>query len=269
MSIVFFTCANASYEDFVPLYAFSILAHIKDSTVEIGVEDAKAFTALHRPTLSIIDETFGAGRLKLRNVSWRLPNGQRIVPNSVRFINCPISKAEYVYIGDVDIIILDSDLVAQHLAYMKETGLPYSNSVRPSSRRLSGLHFTRMDAHYPLPQFDDLNICRLNDERLLYEIISRKTLPIQDKHWFRPVHGIHISPNRHPGRSQDLYGRPYPGWGIKNHIQSWKSLNQNLSFQKLRGLLSSRIRFCLDAIDEVAEGRKIPKYFDPYILNSL
>lgn len=89
---------------------------------------------------------------------------------------------EYVYIGDIDIIVLDSTIVDQHLKLMAKTGLPYSNRARGGPRaQLSGLHFTRYDAYYPVPDVSDIDITQEVDEALLYKIVQRRGLPIQDQ----------------------------------------------------------------------------------------
>jgi hypothetical protein len=249
MSILFFTCADAAYEDFIPLYAFSVLAHVQNARLEVGVENIDVFRASQNKALAVIKKTFGTDRLKLTQVAWRLPDGRTILPNSVRFVNEPETKAEYVYIGDVDIIVLNRNLVAQHLKDIENTGLPYSNSVRPGTRRMSGLHFTRMDVHYPLPSLNDIDLHKVNDEMLLYEIVSRKKLPLMHDRWYRPTHGIHVSPNRQPGKTTNENGSLTPGWGIKGHERAWAELCQNPAFRELRTILSPRLRRCLRAID--------------------
>lgn len=255
MSVLFFACANEAYEDFAPLYAFSILAHVPDARVEIGIENERAFHTRHQKALSIIQKSFGKDRLDVRSVGWTLPNGKRIVPNTVRFVNEPRGKADYVYIGDIDIIVLDPHLVDAHLHHMKKTGLPYSNSIRPSTERMSGLHFTKADAHYPLPQIDDLDLHRMNDEAVLYTIVVRKGLPVQPDRWYRPMHGIHVSPNRSIMPVVGENGAVTPGWGIQPHRQAWIKFAARPDFARLREVLSTRVQGHLREID-AAVGRK-------------
>jgi hypothetical protein len=253
MSILFFTCANVPYEDFIPLYAFSTLCHVEEARLEFGVEDVAAFSSRHGRAIALIHEVHGNDRVKIRQVPWSTPTGGGIVPNTVRFINEPESAAQYVYIGDVDIIVLDRDLVAKHLNHMKNMKLPYSNSVRPGTQRMSGLHFAPMDVHYPLPDISDLDVGSMNDERLLYAMVKRKGLPVIDDHWFRPTHGIHISPNRPVLKSVDDKGNETPGWSIESHKKAWLEFSRKSSFRRLRGMLSQRVQSCLREIDRVVE----------------
>jgi len=118
---------------------------------------------------------------------------------------------------------------------------------------MSGLHFAKMDAHYPLPDISDLDLVRANDEQVLYEIIRRKGLPIKHDHWYRPVHGIHASPNRSPEPKVDANGRVVrPGWGIPGYIKAWTELASQPDFQAFREVLSSRIEGILSAIDQIS-----------------
>lgn len=119
--------------------------------------------------------------------------------NSYRFIVEPMIKREYVYIGDIDIMILEN--VFDKHSYIFEKGLPYSNIVRVNSKKLTGLHFCRYDKQYPLPNINDLIDSVFNDEDLLYAIMDRKGLiyPADEYRKIqRPVHGIHMSLNRMP-----------------------------------------------------------------------
>jgi hypothetical protein len=232
--IVFFTCANKAYEHFALLYAASVLSHIDSAVVEIGLEDADAF-ARHNPGVSLLQQHY-PGRLSLRTVEWAVP-GRDILPGSVRFINEPLTAARWTYIGDIDVIFLDRYFFRQHLAFMARTGLPYSNCLRPGTNRLSGLHLVRSDAWFPLPSLDGLDL--VHDEVLLRDICLRKGLPIQTAEWFRPVHGIHVSPNR-----------CMSGWSVLPWRTRYLAFAQTEVFKALRPLLTLEMRRLLEIIDD-------------------
>lgn len=246
-SVLLYSCANAPYQDFVPLFAFSGLASDARFIAEAGVEDASSFAAEHGPALDLIDRTF-AGRFLWREIPWTQPNGSKFRPHVVRFVTPPQTQADYVFISDVDFVFLDPELIDRHLAFMARTGLPYSNSIRPGARRMSGLHFTRWDALYPLPALAGLDLHRGNDEETLAAILERKGLPLQDREWFRPSPGIHISPSRQIN-VQEQDGRRIPGWGwhafAAQHLAFWARPDAG----ELRPLLSERIRSGLDQLD--------------------
>jgi hypothetical protein len=254
--LLFFTCANEKYEDFVPLYAYFALRLHQGAQVEFGLENAEAFLGRHGDSVSMLRSALGHDRIVLREVPWRQENGKRIVPNTVRFLVQPMSVAKFVYIGDIDIILLEPDFLEEHKKFMDSRNLPYSNSVRPGTRRMSGLHMSRYDSIYPLPDLSDLVLEKMNDEMVLYEIVHRCGLPIQDSEWFRPVHGIHISPNRSPGAQIGPGGELVrPGWGVERYVKYWRTARSEEFFIRLRPTLSQRVRHCIDAIDLIADGQ--------------
>lgn len=250
-----FTCADRKYQDFSILFALSNLHHIEGSVVEIGLEDPESFASENRQALSLLDEEFGRGRVILRSARFRI-DGRRVRPGTVRFIETP-SNCEYVYISDIDIITLDPNLVDIHAAFMKRRNLPYSNSVRvPDPTRMSGLHFARYDDWYPLPSIDDVILRELSDEQVLRVICERKGLHVQQEEWFRPVHGIHISPNRPPlGGTRN--GVAIPGWSIGSYVTAYQRFMHSPIMNDMRPLFSERIRCYLQDIDLVCSASSI------------
>ncbi|MEM9262203.1 MAG: hypothetical protein AAGA22_01370, partial [Pseudomonadota bacterium] len=158
--------------------------------VEIGVEDAEAFRLSNQEAIDLLTNQFGDAFL-IRNVTFI-----KGAPGSARFMNETSVRRRYLYIGDIDIFVLE-EIAPKHIDKMAETGLPYSNIIRPGKHRLSGLHFTETDAFYPLDDFDG-DVTRY-DEVLLYERVLKKGLPLPNKEeTFRPLHGYHLSLNRRP-----------------------------------------------------------------------
>lgn len=253
-SLLFYSCANRCYEDFVPLYAYFALRSTPGAIAEFGLENSAIFRRENSKNLEFLNNRFGKNRVNLFDVDWSDSANQPILPNSVRFINQPHSRARYVYVGDIDIVILDENLFMSHLRFMERRRLRYSNSVRPDTLRMSGLHFSEFDALYPLPDISDLEWRTMNDECLLYEIVRRRGHIIQDAEWFRPVHGIHISPNRTPNRILDDTGRTVrPGWGIEPYASAWRQARIEDGFAAFIRTLSTRVQDCLAKIDAVVD----------------
>lgn len=245
MRTLIFTCANAAYEDFAPLYATSVLLHTSSTLVEIGVQDTELFLQKHASAWQRVEHRF-PDRILLRNVQFP----PAILPNTVRFITTPISTAEYIYIGDIDILILETGFPNIHINYMQKHGLPYSNSVRPQTDRMSGLHFAEYAAFYPLPDTSSINLS-MNDERVLHTLCRLKGFAIrEDTPWFRPVHGIHLSPNRLPDPSKRA-GKQIPGWGWKPYAARYRSFSTDPFVAELRQHLSRRLCGYLSALDEL------------------
>jgi hypothetical protein len=132
---------------------------------------------------------------------------------------------------------------------MAKTGLPYSNIIRPTPPlRLSGLHFTRSDAHYPLPEINDPAALRL-DEHLLYRQVVAKGLPLPSvEERLRPTHGIHFSLNRpvkRPGRTD---------WGINLPLaEAYLGLRKNPAWLAVLPLMDRRYLTLLMLLETAME----------------
>lgn len=226
--VLFFTCATGFYENFVTPYVFFAELHNPGSRYEFVIGDTKHFQTQNSATLHWLKENLGIEILLRERSSIAL---RPRMDHSLRFIAEPIEKAQYVYIGDVDVMLLENIMTWHRPVF--DAGLPYSNVVRTNSRKLTGLHLANYAKHYPLGAIDDLVLGIENDEELLYAIVERKGLlydgnmhskvlaerTIADQGYvpFRPVHGIHMSLNRLP----ISYDGARPGWGI-----SWVYANR-------------------------------------------
>lgn len=257
-SVVFFTACNKKYEHFACLYVFSALYHNPDIKVEIGVESTVDFLDVYRSEVDFLARQYGQSKFEFREVNWRTKENRRILPNSVRFLAIPNTKADFVYIGDIDILLLDSNISRIHIDKMKNTGLPYSNSVRPGTKRMSGLHFTSWDAYYPLPDLHDVDLVKMNDELLLYEMVQRKGLALSDKEWFRPIHGIHMSPNRQPD-SRMVAGKLIPGWSIDPYQKKFEIFSASDLYKEFESICGYQIFGMLSIIKEYLRRKGMAK----------
>lgn len=247
--LLFFTCANQKYESFVALYACSVLHHVGEATLEVCVENGAAFALRNVAALAIL-ETYFPGRLLIREASFR-----KKPPGTVRFVTAPQTVAPWTYIGDIDILVLERDVLEQHLEIMKRTGLPYSNSVRQGDKtRLTGLHFTSTDAYYPLPALKDIDFRKFLDEQVLLEIVKRKGLPVRpDEALPRPEHGIHMSQARPVIAAQgdtDAHGNRMTDWRLPGRRVAYEAFRSTQLFRDVRPHLRGIARESLKKIDE-------------------
>ena len=194
-SVLFYTCVNTKFWGFGMIYPLFVLMTNPGAKVEIGVENYRRFHRKYRHISDFYDKYF-PGKVLFSPVAfdrWTWHGRQKIVPNSVRFATQPKLKADYVYIGDADILITE-EVASQHLANIEKHHLDFSNVVRKGRKRLTGLHFIAYDKMYPLPSLRGINLGKCNDEDLLYRIIQRKRLKMPGPEvTFRPAHGLHIS----------------------------------------------------------------------------
>ena len=249
-----FSSANKLYEMFVVPFVVTSLIHNDDARVEICLEDADEFELDNAEAIDILDRHFGADRFLFRDivVGIDVPS-----PNTVRFLETPQVTTEFTYIGDVDILILEA-ISPIHIARMRDSGLPYSNVVRDGRDALSGLHFTRSDAYYPVEIPADV---RLNlDEALLYQLVTRRGLPLPPGGLGRPTHGYHLSPNRAPLPTV-VDGRVPAGWGVesKARFKAYCALRHHCAWREVHGHLDRRFRVLLGLLD-LALASEHPSY---------
>ena len=189
--LTFITCANESYYKFIAPFIFSCLHHEPEALVEIFVSDINLLNKKYKQSLDLLRKQYD-DKFVLTEACF-----EGIMPNTVRFVNTPSRKSDYVYIVDIDLFYTHSGIFSTLLSAVKKSNQPFSNIVRENTDRLSGLHFTEWDAMYPLPDFKDLDLLKTNDEVILFHLVSRKTgkEPRRDL-TFRPSFAIHMSPNR-------------------------------------------------------------------------
>jgi hypothetical protein len=246
----FFTACNGIYKEFIPLFILSHLYHNVDCFVEIGVDTILKPEILK--SLQVLNNFYpnkfrsyliDFGPIKVGDKKYNS------IPNTIRFFTTPKTKSEYVYISDIDIICLQNELTDIHVNDMLRTKLPYSNIVRPVKdeshphRRLSGLHFTPYDNYYPLPNYGELCQQGLlqHDEVFLYELVKKRHPDFLIDNSYRPVHGIHVSPNRHPTGDMN--------WGIPKWRNQWIEFRNSKEFKSLELTLTQMIKEKINIID--------------------
>lgn len=207
---------------------------------DLGTEYIIALSELQKKT---------SGMIALRQVDFgpRVVDGKEYVvaPNTVRFLEEPRFKNPLVYISDIDIITLE-EIRPVHLEQMEKAQTNYSNVVRPNSKppRLTGLHFTKWEGYYPIPDYSDLVKKALLslDEIFLHDLVA-KTNPVDVKFKMeRPVHGIHCSPNRIPNAKV--------GWGLSEKWkEGWEKYRNSDTFRIAQLLFSERVNRSVEIID--------------------
>lgn len=191
--LTFFTSASGFYRNFVCSYAVFALAHNPGARVEIMVQDLVEFESEHKKALSWIWKQW-PGRFLLRE-----DERTEYPANMRRFLVEPTLRSVYVYIGDIDIFIVE-EILPFHQRKMVELGLRHSNVIRHKSNRLTGLHFAEWVLMYPIaPLPFKLRLRRSSaDEQYLFERVKAKGELPPREHQMRPLHGIHMSPHRIP-----------------------------------------------------------------------
>ncbi|MFM5248157.1 hypothetical protein, partial [Aeromonas caviae] len=175
MSLLIYTYTDEKYSIFAVPYVFFALKHNPSACVEICFDNLLDFLDKNKNALAVLEKEF-PGKYHFRQATISKSSG--VIPNTIRFIDPPELKSEYLYIGDIDLLIFD-DIMKVHTELMNDSGLSYSNIIRKNTvltntPRLSGLHFCRFDDYFPLPDLSDIDLTTANDEFVLYEIMRRK-----------------------------------------------------------------------------------------------
>ena len=194
------------YEEMIPPYIFFALSNNKNACVEVIVEDSDRFTKTYEKELAVIRSLRG-DHFIIRNFS--RPLTYHMV-NTYRFFEVPTIKAKYTYICDIDIMLLES-IVDKYLHTWPSSAsghLPYNNMVRRGKEKLTGVHFVITDKYYTneLKRNQELlyNSPFMIDEDILYNLCAM-TFGLPDLDYaYRPILGIHFSPNRGNGKIMDL-----------------------------------------------------------------
>jgi tetratricopeptide (TPR) repeat protein len=260
--LLFFTYANEKYELFALPYAYFCLRNNNNAKVEIILENATAFHQKHQSGVDALNEIF-PNQVIFRQ-STTVAKGIKYKPHVIRFIEEPTTKSEYIYIGDIDIMIFE-DVFEIHSAYMNANNLPFSNIVRTGTEktaypRLTGLHFCPTSLMYPLPDIEDLDINARNDENVLFEIMQRKGPMVPLSFRDRPLCGIHISLNRDSiGRysvnrgDEYLVGNTF-NWGINRYESQFIDMLNCMSFSKMFFCFSMEYRALIMVIESAIRG---------------
>lgn len=246
----FFTTCNGEYKNFIPIFILSHLYHNNDCHVEIGVDNIDPILNF---SIDILNEEYkDKFKIKKINLNYLELEGKKYksIQNTFRFFRVPDIKSEYVYISDIDIICLQKNLTDLHIKDMVDKSLPYSNIVRPkkednqTNRRLTGLHFTPYDNYYPIPEIKDLCDKGLlnHDEVFLYELVKKRFPDFNETNTFRPVHGIHVSPNREPTGTMN--------WGMPKWKKEWTEFRNSDIFKKIEKTFTKYIKDKIKIIDE-------------------
>jgi len=230
-----FTCCDDNYIDFIPLFVVSNLYHIENCFVEVGIKTNN--DDLIQNIISLLNKIY-PNKFIIRKLNQEINcNG-----GTLRFINEPTVHSKYVYISDIDIVTLESNVKDVHLNIMKKYSLPYSNMIRDNSYRLTGLHFTPYENYYPIPDYTDLNYLLNHDEVFLYHLMQKRFPDVKNNNKLRPVHGIHMSPNRNPLHKTVGWGLNSLNYDGTNRKEAWKKFETSYEFKSIYPHLSERLR---------------------------
>jgi hypothetical protein len=225
-SLLIYAAADELYEHYVAPYIFFALSSNPNAISEVLV--SKGYFDRNSKCCELLQKMFG-NRLNISEIDFSLR------PDVSRFTLMPSVRADYVYMGDIDLMIVEP-IMDKHLIKMKEADLPYSNIVRKNFidkgiYKLTGLHFTEFDFHFPVDMsvLKDLDLTQYgSDENALYAIVNSKGKAPSLNFSYRPLHGLHLSQHGFP-LSKTM------GWGLNmtEYLDSYLLLANTVNFALL------------------------------------
>lgn len=258
--LLIYVYADEQYYPFVVPYIYFALRNNQKARVEVKLKNKKKFMSEHGQAIEMLNKLY-CGRFSLYQCGFNY--NEKVIPNTIRFIEPATDIAEYLYIGDIDLLVFE-DICDIHIPRLIDEVRPFSNIVRDCSAnkpRLTGLHFCKYDDFYPLPDISDFDLSVENDEYILYELVKRKGLNIDYDYKYRPECGIHMSLNRDPvGRYVNTKSRYSAessslSWGGQYYYTKLLDQIQDQDFMLLYPYLSIEFRFLLLNLEAIAKDK--------------
>lgn len=275
--------SGKDYQEYIPLYLFSLFK-------SYPTYDSIIFTDNYiKDNVKLsLDQISDLGQFKIieNYQNYQVSNySARSLSKMKRWLiySDDFLSYEYVYIGDIDIFILPEvpGILEQHEVHCRTINLDYSNILRrKNSKRMSGLHFVRVEPYFQkmLPiikkytrqvQEGKFVLEYDSDEYFLYTMISESGLgmcpqasgkELNDplKPAFRPHHGIHLAIFRNYSLKKQvtefLFNKPLIS--VTSHEKSWNTAKK-ITDDPLFAMIVNNI--------EEKNIRKIVKRFQKYI----
>jgi len=194
------TIVNRAYQKYIPMFLYFCLKSYPMYGIKLFLTEK-----IDERYRGIIDRLKELGTIELvENYAKEFPKSMHHELKTLRWLlEVDFFDAyDYIYVGDIDIIICreNESLLDQHLKHCANINLPYSNSVRPNSKRLSGLHFMKKNEYYEkmngvmrkyrlLLKNGALRYAK--NEETLYKMVKESGFLLPEG-WFRPHHGLHL-----------------------------------------------------------------------------
>lgn len=201
MNFTFATIVTKDYQKYIPLFCYFFFRNYPDEKVHLFLMEK--IEPEIKALLPYCGAENGNGTIQIDYTYKDYPKTNQEL-KSIRWILGIDDFREDVYIGDIDILLLDKDIPKVHTDHCLKNGLTYSNMVRPNSKRLTGLQYCKFEYFYDMMEVHKKHSkllkdgkLKLNDkyrnEHLLHDMVVERYgvdgLPKDD---YRPHHGLHL-----------------------------------------------------------------------------
>jgi len=165
-----------------------------------------------------------------------------------RYFEVPEVRGRFTYIIDVDIMLLE-DVLPYYLPNWPDKAIPYNNAIRKNSTRMSGVHFVETERYYTpklMQRQQELYSTQKymyggpGNETYLYDLCEHSHGLVSESCRWRPILGVHFSPNRGPGKIMKSFTIPAYYDEFMSIVKEYKSLFEYPGFSQLLHLLTSQ-----------------------------
>lgn len=215
---------DEGYQEYVPLFVYFALTAYPQYEVIIYLDGT-----LHPEVAGCLRAIRDLGSFEVRPLSYRYDASDSQSFKSLRWVLYDEEFGAYdnVYIGDVDVLITreEPSLCARRVRHSRTLGLPYSNRVRPGTRKLIGIaHLVRTHEYFPrlLPLMQRYRAeiaagtLRMHNEELLYRMMEESVGLPDPEASLATHHGIHLrafhtqrSLEQHRARTDYLFAKVF------------------------------------------------------------
>lgn len=259
-SLCFTTYVHGWYQDFIPIYIFSILHQFPNYFVKIFTHEkltvnnsaALDLVKSFNSSFKIVERYQGVDCTNIKH----LPAVRYLLPKS------EFSGFDYVYFGDVDFIVTNEhndDFVTYYKKQCDYTNLPFSNAITHDNNkhRMTGLHFIETKPYYERIEPEIQNIIDGDpfalsiidsfsfDEEVLYYMNSRVFDLSSLEGYTRPHNGVHLGYCR-----ERADGHSYSG---KTKLKDWNQQKDKITsiidhrvFKQLLVFMGDRAKLVFD-----------------------
>jgi hypothetical protein len=243
-----------NYEDFLIPFTFFALLHNENSHVEIIVLNPDNFKQKYKKELELINNI--NNNYLIRKPQYQL---NKHIPNTYRFFEVPTVKSTYTYITDIDIMYLEN-ILPKYLDTWSQIHLPYHNILRsPVSNRLTGVMMVKNEKYYTSAfkkcqkkYYNNFDPGSKNDEVILGNM-CRDIHGLPDSNFkYRPIFGIHFSPNRGPTKRMALNTPKEYKDKFLEISQKYKNLFTYPIFKKLVNRLNDKFNIRIPKIKQTS-----------------
>lgn len=264
MNFTFATVVNEKYQRYIPLFCYCFFRLYPTCKVHLFLTEKLDPRIKHMLPFCYSGNDGGIIQIDYKYKDYPKVNQQL---KSIRWILNIHDFVTDVYIGDIDILIMEKGIPENHTEHCMKNNLPYSNALRPQGSRLTGLQYCLYDYFYDIMNVQQgyAKLLRggqikfngdYRNEHLLYDMIEKAGLGFP-KDYYRPHHGLHLGLWRAGVDVKKVQEKQIMSDGYADHFKEFEKAYEEKTFQEM---ISALLEFT--HVDEITNMIQWFKRFD-------